>query len=344
MFFPLLPDPQHIAHTDIQFAFRIIGQQRIHQSLIQTQLAAIAGDFQHIIHRRVYRPTVNSRSPIGQILHQVLLVLGRLHHHSFDLGFRYRQVQLISCFDIRHFLEHIHQLRKVEELCKSGSGSIPCTFRGQLNAGCGFPEGCRPGVEVGHSFLLQSAVLKVSHHGIKLGHAVADRRPRRKNHAAPAGQFVHVLAFHKHIRTALGFRCGKTGHIPHFCVEEQIFVRLRFIHKEPIHAQLFKGHHIVFLGGIVQFLQPGLQRLSCLFHLFDGKGLSPAVFHLSQGIFDLIDLPLQEPLLALPADGDLLKLGVSHDDSIIISGGDAATEFFPIVGLKIFLGSNQDFR
>lgn len=38
----VLPDTKNISHTGIQFAVRVIGEQWVHQSLIQTQLSTIA--------------------------------------------------------------------------------------------------------------------------------------------------------------------------------------------------------------------------------------------------------------------------------------------------------------
>ena len=43
------------------------------------------------------------------------------------------------------------------------------------------------------------------------------------------------------------------------CIEEQILVRMRLIHKEPVHAQLLKGHGVVLGALIIELLQPRLQ-------------------------------------------------------------------------------------
>ena len=37
-------------------------------------------------------------------------------------------MQLVRGLDVGNLLEHIHQLRQVEELCESGSGTIAGSF------------------------------------------------------------------------------------------------------------------------------------------------------------------------------------------------------------------------
>ena len=91
-------------------------------------LRLAAHDFQHIIHGWVNGTAMNSRSSLGQLCHHSFLMLGGLYHHSLELCFRNRQIQLIGSLDVRNFLEHIHKLWQIEELCKSGSGSVAGSF------------------------------------------------------------------------------------------------------------------------------------------------------------------------------------------------------------------------
>ena len=113
-------------------------------------------------------------------------------------------MQLVRGLDVRHFLEHIHQFRKVEELGESGSGTVSGSFRSQLNGCRCLTKGGCPGIEVGQVFLLERSILEIAHDRVKLGHGVADRSAGGEDNATTASDLVHIAAFHKHIR---GFLC-----------------------------------------------------------------------------------------------------------------------------------------
>ena len=168
-------------------------------------------------------------------------------------------MQLVRGLDVGNLLEHIHQLRQIEELCKSGSGTIAGSFRCKLNRSCRFSEGRCPGIKMGQVLLLERTVLEIAHDRIKLGHRVAHGSTGCEDHATPAGQLIHIAALHKHIRRFLGFRGGQTCHISHFCVEEQILERMAFVHKQPVYAQLLKGNNIILLVGSKELIQSGFQ-------------------------------------------------------------------------------------
>ena len=252
-------------------------------------------------------------------------------------------MQLIGSLDICHFLEHIHQLRQVEEFCKSCSCPVSGSFRCQLNGCGGLTKGRSPAVEMGQPFLLQRAVLEIPHHGVKLRHAVADRGAGRKNDAAPACQLVHILALHKHIRRFLRFRSGQTCNIAHFCVEEQVLKRVCLVYKQPVYAQLLKGNHIVLSVGCPEFIQSRLQSFPGLFHLFDGETFAILGFHLSNGVFDFINLGSQNPLLPFCGHRDFLKLGMPDDNRIVISSGNSCAELLSAGGFKVLFTCHQQF-
>ena len=72
-------------------------------------------------------------------------------------------MQLVRGLDVGNSLEHIHQLRQVEELCESGSGTIAGSFRCKLNRSCRFSEGRCPGIKMGQVLLLECTVLEIAH-------------------------------------------------------------------------------------------------------------------------------------------------------------------------------------
>ena len=213
-----------------------------------------------------------------QRCHHFFLDFGRLYHHRFKVCLRNRQIQLVAGLDIRHFLEHGHKLRQVKELREACPRPIAGSLRSQFNSRRGFPEGGCPAVKVRQAFLLQRSVLEIPHDRVQFRHGIADRRSGRKHHALAAGDFIHIPAFHKHIRGFLRLRSGQACHVPHLRVKEQVLEGMALIHIQPVYTQLLKGDHIVLPVSVDQFIQPRLQGLSCFLHLLDGKVLAPAVF------------------------------------------------------------------
>ena len=278
---------------------------------------------------------------VGKLCHHIFLELRGLDNHRFKLGIRHRQVQLIGGFDVRNLLEHIHQLRQIEELGEAGSGTIAGALRSQLDGGGGFTEGRCPGVEVSQIFLLEGVVLEVTHDRVKLSHGITDGGAGCKDDATTAGQLIHVAALHKHIRGFLGFGCGKTCHIPHLSVEKQIFEPVALVNEQPVNTQLFEGDNIILAFGGSQFVQPCLQGLTGFLHLLDGEVLATLPFQRSDLVLDLIDLLFQLSLLTLRGEGDLLELAVTDDDRIIVAGCDSGTELLAVGGFKVLLCGDQ---
>ena len=106
----------------------------------------------------------------GQLLYHGLLDQGGLGGDGVVLHLRGGQVKLIGGLDVRNFLEHVHQLRKVEKLGKAGPGPVAGPLRGQLQSRDRLPEPGGPAVKVAHAHLLQAVILKVTLDGIHFGH------------------------------------------------------------------------------------------------------------------------------------------------------------------------------
>ena len=159
----LLPDLQHVPHTDVQLAVGIVRQHGVHQANVQANFAPIVGDAEHIVHGRIHDAGVDICGTFAQFLHHFLLNFGRLCHHRFKLCFGHRQMELITGFNVGHFLEHGHQLREIEELGEPGTGPVAGAFGSKFNGGGGLAKGGCPAVEVGQLFLLEGTVLQIAH-------------------------------------------------------------------------------------------------------------------------------------------------------------------------------------
>lgn len=79
----------------------------------------------------------------------------RAEPQPFQTLLREQEMQLVRGLDVGNLLEHIHQFRQVEELRKSGSGTIAGSLRCKLNRSCCFSEGRCPGIKMGQVLLLK---------------------------------------------------------------------------------------------------------------------------------------------------------------------------------------------
>ena len=286
---------------------------------------------------------MDCRSSFRKLRYHILLMFRGLNHNSLKLCFRNREIQLVRGLDVCHFLEHIHQFRKVEELGKSGSGTIAGSLRCKLNGSRCFTKGRCPGVKMGQILFLERTVLEITHDRIKLGHGVADGSTRGEDNTTTAGDLVHIAAFHKHIRRFLSFRSGQTCHIPHFGVEEQVLERMALIHEQSVNAQLLKGDYIVFLVCGKELIQSGFQRFSGFLHLLDGEVFATLPFQFCDCSLDLVNLLSQLSFLSFRRKRNTLELAVTDDNCIIVAGCNTGAELLTVCGLKIFLRGNKQF-
>ena len=182
-------------------------------------------------------------------------------------------------------------------------------------------------------------MLEIAHHGIQLRHGVGHGSTRGKHDAAAAGQLVHIAALEIHVAGLLRVRGGEARHVAHLRVQKKVLVVMRLVHIQPVHAELLDN--IVLARGGSELLQLGFQLLFHALQLLDGEPLGMGGSELLNARFDLVDLLLKQPLLALLADGDLLKLRVAENNGVIVAGGDAGTELLAVFGFKVLFGGDQ---
>lgn len=114
------------------------------------------------------------------------------------------------------------------------------------------------------------------------------------------------------------------------------------VHKNSVNAQLFKGHHIVLAGLVVQLVQLRLDAFLGLLHLLNGESVPTVSPQIRNAVHDLVQLLLQKCLLPLDGNRNFLKLAVTDDDGIVIAGGNSGTEAFSILRLKILAGRHKN--
>ena len=214
------PHVQDVFDAGVDFASRIVRQQRVHQALVKRQRPPVARDLEKVVLRRIDKPVSDVFRAVPERLDALLLNLARFCDHVDVLRLRHRQLQHVGRLDVCRLFPDAHQLRQVKEMGEPRLRAESGSFRSQLRRRHGFSERCRPVVEIAEAEILQGVVLQITHHRIKLDHGVADRRAGGERGSPAAGQLVHVSAFCKHVGGLLRFRLTDARHIPHFCVEE----------------------------------------------------------------------------------------------------------------------------
>ena len=118
---------------------------------------------------------------------------------------------------------------------------------------------------------------------------------------------------------------------------------MRFVHKQAVNAQLFKGDNVIFAAVGAQLVQLCFQSFAGLFHLLDGEILACIGFQFVDSQKGFGDLILNNALLPLEGKRDALKLTVTDDNSIVIAGSDAGAELFAVRRFKVFFPCHKQF-
>ena len=128
--FPNGKDP---FHAGIRLTVGVIGQQGIHQALIQCQLAAIVRDAQHVVLIRGNQTIAHRLCTLTQRRHHLALQLAGWQLHNRRLAardFRDRQLQHIGGLNVGTLFEHIHKLGQIVKLCKPCFGTVAVSLGG----------------------------------------------------------------------------------------------------------------------------------------------------------------------------------------------------------------------
>ena len=189
---------------------------------------------------------------------------------------------------------------------------------------------------------LQGVILQVAHNGIQLYHAVRYRRTCCKGHTLAASDFIEILTFCKHIRGLLCIGLSNTSDVPHFCVEEHIFIEMALVYKQAVNTKLLKCDYIILAALVVQLLEFCLQGFLRFLHLLDRETLAIVLclcFCNRKG--DVLNLPLDHGFLPFRGKRNPLKLRMPDNDSIIIARGNPGTELLSVGWLEILFRCHQ---
>ena len=255
------PCVEHIFYDHIELALRFVRQRWVCKPLIECELAAIVGDSEHIVYIWLDRARAHLVCAFAKRLHHCFLLRRRRSLYIMVLRFRPRQGQSICGLDVRSLSPEIDKLRQITKFRKTGLCAITCTLWGQLHRCDRFTEVGRPTVKVGHIDTFQRIVLKIAHHRVQLGHGIGNRCAGRKAYAMIISFLVQIFALSEHIFTFLRCACVDTADIAHFCKQSEVLKFVRFIDKQSVNTEFFKGDNIVFFLCIHQLFQTGFQLL-----------------------------------------------------------------------------------
>ena len=117
-----------------------------------------------------------------------------------------------------------------------------------------------------------------------------------------------------------------------------------FVHEQLINAQFFKADHVVLAAAVVEAFQPPLQRFAHFLQLLNGVAFAVLAFGLINAVYDLVDLIFNDRPLPLRGERNLLKLTVTNDDGIIITGSNPAAKGLAVGRFKVPFGRHQNVR
>ena len=78
--FCVLPNLKHVVHTAVDLCPRLVWQQRVNYALVESELAPIVSDGEHVVHAGVNLPGVDFRRALGKFFYERLLYLRGLRH------------------------------------------------------------------------------------------------------------------------------------------------------------------------------------------------------------------------------------------------------------------------
>ena len=337
---------RHALYAGDQLASVLIGQARINHALGVTQFAAFAGNFQHVVLFGVNMAFLQSVRALRQLVDVVQLELPRFALYGNALAaahLRHFQPFYTGLY-VRKAAEQALQFRQVLE---TGEGLLLAEALAagrRLHHGHHFTKQIRPGVKAMDAQLLQCIFLQIFLHDVHFAHAVHHGRRGGKYDAAPAVQAAQIFGFHVHIKGALAaVAVAQARYVIHVAGEKQVFVFVRFVHKDAVNAHVFKVDIIRVTSFCFQLLQLHFQALFRLLHVLHAAGLLAVVpLLLLYRSGDLVNGVLIEGFFVFRRHGNMAVLFAAHNHRVIVAGGNTVCKLLPILGVKIVLAQHQN--
>ena len=201
----VLPDFKNPVRRQIDFAFGLIFCVRVQHAQIQSGLPSLGSDFEHIIVLGRNSSAADGFGAGDQPFHNLLQFRRGWRANNYRLAglhFRDGQFQRVGGLDVRDLAKHLHQLRHIDKAREARVEPVACAVRRKFHCRHRLAERRRPGIEVMQLLFVDRSHLQIPLHREHFGHAVGNRRSRRKHHSSAAVDFLDVLNLQKHIEGA----------------------------------------------------------------------------------------------------------------------------------------------
>ena len=116
--------------------------------MVERQLPTVVGNQKHIIGGGIHHLVSDTLRAFGKPFYHLFLSLRGFQNDIVIMRLRHRQIQHIRCLNVRRFLEHRHEFRKVVELGKPCFCPVAGALRGEFDSSDCLAKGRSPGVKV----------------------------------------------------------------------------------------------------------------------------------------------------------------------------------------------------
>ena len=146
--FSVFPVPVNFFHAGVDLAPRIIRQERVGKSLVQSQFSPVIGYLEHVVFPWIDFIVPHSLRTVSQFFHHFFLQFGRFYFYHPVFCLRHRQIQHICRLDVSHFPEHLHKFRQVVKPGKPCFQPVAVPLRCNLQSSHSLSKSRRPCVKM----------------------------------------------------------------------------------------------------------------------------------------------------------------------------------------------------
>ncbi len=105
---PVVPELENVVDAHVDLAVGIVGKHGIDNALIETELASVRCNLEHVVHGRIDDTGMDGCGTLRKLFYHLLLNLRGLRDFVVVHSFRRWKVELVGGLDVRRFLKQRH--------------------------------------------------------------------------------------------------------------------------------------------------------------------------------------------------------------------------------------------